>query len=99
MAELRKDAGYTQKQFAQKLHVSVNTVSSWERNLASPDDETKVLLANMFDTSLDYLMGTTSDPEPSAQKGRGLIFMPNLPPEAVKEVQSFLDELKKKYEL
>lgn len=99
MAELRKDAGYSQKEFAQKLHVSLNTVSSWERNLASPDDETKILLARMFHTSLDYLMGTTDDPRPVPARQSGLIFLPNLPPEAVKEVQAFLNELKRKYGL
>ena len=31
LAELRKDAGLTQRQFAQQLHVSLNTVSGWER--------------------------------------------------------------------
>ena len=59
LAELRKDAGLTQRQFAQQMHVSLNSVSGCERGVADPDDETKVLLAKRFGVSMDYLMGVS----------------------------------------
>ena len=74
LAELRKDAGLTQRQFAQQMHVSLNTVSGWERGLADPDDETKLLLAQRFGVTADYLLGLSDRREPSREKGVSFVF-------------------------
>ena len=99
LAELRKDAGLTQRQFAQQLHVSLNTVSGWERGLADPDDETKLLLAQRFGVTADYLLGLSDRREPSREKGASFLFIRELPPEAERELAAFLQYLKKKYRL
>ena len=39
LAELRKDSGMTQKQLAERLHVSVGTVSNYENGVHLPDLE------------------------------------------------------------
>lgn len=99
LAELRKDAGLTQRQFAQQLHVSLNTVSGWERGLADPDDETKILLARRFGVSVDYLMGLSDRPKMQPGPRASLFFVKDLPPAAERELEEFLLQLKKKYRL
>lgn len=99
LAELRKDAGLTQRQFAQQMHVSLNTVSGWERGLADPDDETKILLARRFGVSMDYLMGLSDRQKPQERQGAAFFYIKDLPPAAARELEEFLQQLKKKYRL
>ena len=89
LAELRKDAGLTQRQFAQQLHVSLNTVSGWERGLADPDDETKLLLAQRFGVTADYLLGLSDRREPSREMGVPLRYLGVLPRDAVGDLAPF----------
>lgn len=99
LAELRKDAGLTQRQFAQQLHVSLNTVSGWERGLADPDDETKTLLAKRFGVSMDYLMGLSDRQNLPERPCGAFLYIKDLPPAAERELEEFLQLLKKKYHL
>ena len=57
LQELRKDKGMTQAELAAKLELSPLTVSSYECGRSAPDDETKVKIAEIFDVSVDYLLG------------------------------------------
>ena len=45
LSELRKDKGLTQKEFAKILGISENSVSMYERNLNTPDDQMKIKIA------------------------------------------------------
>ena len=56
MKKLRTSRKLTQEQIAQKLNVSRQTVSSWENNRNLPDLEMVVLIARIFDVSLDNLI-------------------------------------------
>lgn len=60
ISELRRRRKMTQRQLADYLSVSLNSVSLYERNLSTPDDDTKIKIAELFDVSMDYLMGTSS---------------------------------------
>ncbi|HJA26439.1 MAG TPA: helix-turn-helix domain-containing protein [Candidatus Fournierella merdigallinarum] len=97
LAELRKDAGLTQRQFAQQLHVSLNTVSGWERGLADPDDETKIWLAKWFGVSMDYLMGLSDTQSHQESQGTFFVCIRELPPAAERELVEFLRVFRKKY--
>ena len=99
LAELRKDAKLTQRQFAQQLHVSLNTVSAWERGLAEPDDETKIRLARRFGVTVDYLLGLADRPDPPRREGPAFIYIHDLPPAAERELHEFLQNLLRKYRL
>ncbi len=41
---LRKKLGLNQKQFAQKYHIELETLKSWEQRKRSPTDAVKLLL-------------------------------------------------------
>lgn len=55
--ELRVEAGLTQQALAQKLGVLQHTISSYEHNIKRPSLETLILMADIFNTSTDYLLG------------------------------------------
>ena len=57
LKELRTLKGLTQKELADKLHVSFQTVSKWENGENEPDIATLKELASMFNCSVDYLIG------------------------------------------
>lgn len=54
---LRKRAGLTQEQLAEKLSVSPQAVSKWENDVSCPDITMLPLLAEVFDVSTDALLG------------------------------------------
>ena len=54
--------GITQKELADELHVSFQTVSKWENDENEPDIATLKQLANLFDCSIDTLLGEEEKP-------------------------------------
>ena len=57
LKELRSKNNLTQKELADKLHVSFQTVSKWENGENEPDIATLKELATLFNCSVDYLIG------------------------------------------
>lgn len=99
LAELRKDRKKSQKDLAEYLSVSRNTISNYESGAATPDDETKKKIALYFNVSLDYLMGLTREQTPIKETGSVFLYCENLPQHAKDELTSFLEYLKKRYNL
>ncbi len=61
--EYRKKAGLSQDQLAEKIGVSRQAVSKWERGEASPDTENLIALSDVYNVSLDELIkGKTENP-------------------------------------
>lgn len=56
LLQLRKEKGLSQEQLAQKLGISRQAVSKWERAEASPDTDNLIELAKLYDISLDELL-------------------------------------------
>ena len=54
--ELRKKRGLSQEELAEKLGVSRQAVSKWERSEASPDTDNLIALAKLYGLSLDELI-------------------------------------------
>ena len=52
----------TQKDLAQKICVTVGTISNYENNQHLPDIEKLILLAKFFDVTTDYLLGRAISP-------------------------------------
>lgn len=55
--QLRKDFRLSQEGVAERLNVSRQTISNWENGSAQPSLDKAVELANLFDVSLDELVG------------------------------------------
>ena len=63
LVKLRKQAGLSQEELADKLGLSRQAVSKWERAEASPDTDNLICLAKLYNVSLDDLLSTEDDPE------------------------------------
>ena len=59
--ELRKAAGYTQEKLASVLCVSQANLSGWELNKWQPDQDALNKMADLFNVSIDYLLGRTEN--------------------------------------
>lgn len=57
LKELRRQAGLTQKQLADRLWLSKATVSYYEQSLRYPSPEILVKLAGVFHVTTDFLLG------------------------------------------
>src|SRR5574344_1748334 len=55
LVDLRKKSGLSQEELANKLGLSRQAVSKWERAEASPDTENLIALAKIYNISLDKL--------------------------------------------
>ena len=53
---IRQKEKLTQEQFAMKLNVSRQAVSNWENNKNLPDIGMLILMSDVFQISLDYLI-------------------------------------------
>lgn len=57
---LRKEKDFSQEYLAERMNVSRQTISKWENGTAMPDLKKLTELAELFDTSMDELLGTSS---------------------------------------
>ena len=57
--KLRKAKRMTQKEVANQLNVTPQTISKWERNISYPDLDMLVKLSQLFHISPDALLGNT----------------------------------------
>ena len=56
VVQLRKDASMTQEFFAQEVGVSRQAVYKWEKGLSYPEAEKLILIAKLFDVTIDSLL-------------------------------------------
>lgn len=61
LLELRKMNGYSQDVLAEKIGVSRQAVSKWERAESSPDTDNLIALAALYGITLDDLLNTSKD--------------------------------------
>lgn len=55
ITELRKAQNLSQTALAKAMDVSRQAVSKWENDLAAPDSDKLILLAEVLDTEVEYL--------------------------------------------
>lgn len=60
--QLRKLNGYSQKALAKILNVHQTAISQWETDRTTPDVEVAKAMADLFNTTTDYIFGRTDDP-------------------------------------
>ena len=57
LIELRTANGYTQLDVAEKLKITYQSYQAYERGIAVPTLQNFIKLADLYDVSLDYLIG------------------------------------------
>lgn len=57
IAELREQKGWTQEELSASIGISRAALSHYEKNRRKPDYETLDRLADLFQVSIDYLLG------------------------------------------
>ncbi|MGN1371320.1 MAG: helix-turn-helix domain-containing protein [Candidatus Coprovivens sp.] len=68
IAKLRKEKNMTQEQLAEKMGVSINAVSKWERGLSFPDISLYKNLCNELDINIEELINGEKDTSEEAKE-------------------------------
>ena len=63
LKKLRQAKKMSQQQLALKLNLSQQTIYKYENQITEPDITTLINLADYFNTSVDYLIGNTNNPQ------------------------------------
>lgn len=63
--QLRLENNLTQEEFGKIFGIVKSTVSMYESNKSTPDDELKKKIAEYFNVSLDWLMGVSDIRNPA----------------------------------
>jgi len=58
LIELRRKEGYSQEELADRLFISRQAISKWERAESLPDTENLIALSRLYGISIDELLGT-----------------------------------------
>lgn len=61
LKDLRKQAELTQVDVAEKLGISQPAYASWERGVKKPTQDNLVKIAQIFNVSVDYLVGNSDE--------------------------------------
>lgn len=59
LLKIRKENNLSQEEFAQKLFVTRQAISRWERGITTPNNETLITISKMFNISVNALLGDT----------------------------------------
>ncbi|KEZ94301.1 helix-turn-helix transcriptional regulator [Nonlabens ulvanivorans] len=62
ITQLRKEKGWSQSELAKQIKASREAIGKYERDEAIPSVETAKNIADVFDVSLDYLVGDVLKP-------------------------------------
>ena len=73
LSDLRRAAGMTQFELAQKLNYSDKSVSKWERAEGVPDLYVARQIADIFEVSVDYLLSDKPFRKPLFSRNKFII--------------------------
>lgn len=68
LREARGNTGLNQIEAAKKLGISNGTLSGYERNYRDPDTEILHKMADLYDVSVDWLVGKSEEPSMSGEE-------------------------------
>lgn len=92
---LREEAHMSRAELALELNTSISAISQYETGTRTPSDDIKICIAELFNVSLDYLMGLTSIK--NAQSSNiYLSALSELTEEDLKEVYNFIQYIQSK---
>lgn len=58
LRKARKDTGFTQIEIEKELNIPRSTLANWEIGRTQPDIESLGILADFYEVSVDWLIGT-----------------------------------------
>lgn len=61
LRELRQEQGLSQQKLAAQLGISQQSINKYENHNVEPDITLLTQLADLFDTTIDYLVGRSND--------------------------------------
>src|SRR5699024_2313302 len=61
---IRNQRKLSQEELAKKINTTKSTISNYENRYSTPSNEVLRDLANILNTTTDYLLGRTDNPEP-----------------------------------
>ena len=64
MKDLREDKDLSQQQFAKLMGLSDVTIQSYEYGKSEPKVSTLITMAQLYGTSIDYIVGLTDEKKP-----------------------------------
>ena len=102
LKKLRAEKGVVQKDVANYLNITTSAYGFYEQGKRVPDTEIMIKLSDYFNVSLDYLLGKTDirnytdDPSITIALHSDTDY-DDLPDEAIKEINGFIDYIKQKY--
>ena len=70
MRNLREDKDLKQKDIAKMLNVAQTTYSDYENGKINMPTSILIKLAELYNTSIDYLLGMTDNPRPYERSNR-----------------------------
>lgn len=91
--DLRKNANLTQDELADILKINKHSISSYERNKSEPPDVIKIMIADYFGVSIDYLLGVVDVPTPYKEQSNYIRFPVPLTPDERTATQNFVSYL------
>ncbi|CEN93533.1 helix-turn-helix domain-containing protein [Paraclostridium sordellii] len=69
LLRLRKEKGMSQEALSEKLNTSRQAISKWENGQGFPETEKLLLIGNIFNVSIDYLLKDTLEQDIENKKG------------------------------
>jgi transcriptional regulator with XRE-family HTH domain len=69
LLRLRKEKGYSQEALAEKLCTTRQAVSKWENGQGFPETEKLLMIGNLFEVSIDYLLKETEEKVGREERG------------------------------
>ncbi|MCR8643599.1 helix-turn-helix domain-containing protein [Paenibacillus sp. N1-5-1-14] len=67
--QLRKEKGLSQEALAEKLNTTRQAISKWENGQGYPETEKILMIGNVFEVSMDYLLKDSVEPSNDKQAG------------------------------
>lgn len=97
----REAKNLTQKDVSRKTGINNKTISNYENDVSSPDPNTLKSFADIYETSVDYLLGRLNIHKETDLEAKvsSSLNTDGLPEEAVKKVEEYIELLRLKYKL
>lgn len=66
---MRKEKGLSQEALAEKVNTTRQAISKWENGQGFPETEKLLMIGNIFEVSIDYLLKDSVEPHRDNKEG------------------------------